>query len=324
MLSRTLFATLPALLVSAQQYSLTETGGRNTLDYRLHLKVDGKPASFWHDVALYPQQGNASIVNFVVEIPRWEDGKIEIRRDEPLNPIFHDDNEEGPRFVESIWPHRSYPFLYGSIPQTWESPNFNHSFTNFPGDNDPVDAFDIGQDIGYVGQIKQVKILGGLAVIDGDETDWKILVIDVNDPLAPYVNEIQDLEQYRPGVAGSYRQWFRTYKVPRGDGTLTIAGENYQNATFTSSIIAESHEWWKELVAGEVDSNEINYNQTSSAEYNNSYVEPGSVWDELEIPRWSTYGQAAQKPERFNRWYYLDGNEELIVLPGDYAPPEED
>ncbi|PPJ52694.1 hypothetical protein CBER1_10828 [Cercospora berteroae] len=117
-------------------------------------------------------------------------------------------------------------------------------------------------------------------------------------------------------------QWFRTYKVPRGDGTLTIAGENHQNATFTSSI-AESHEWWQELVAGEVDSNEINYNQTSSTEYNNSYVEPGTAWDELEIPRWSTYGQAAQKPERYNGWYYLDDNEELIVLRGDYSPSEE-
>ncbi|USW55258.1 Putative inorganic pyrophosphatase [Septoria linicola] len=231
MLCLTLLTTLSALFASAQQYSLTETGGRNTLDYRLHLNVDGKPASFWHDVALYPDARNTSIVNFVVEIARWEDGKIEIRRDEPLNPIFHDDNDEGPRFVESVWPHRSYPFLYGSIPQTWETPNKNHSFTGLPGDNDPVDAVDIGQDIGYVGQVKQVKIIGGLAVIDGDETDWKILVIDVNDPLAPYINEIQDLDRCRPGVAESYRQWFR---------------------------------------------------------------------------------------------YYLDENEELIVLPGDYAPPEED
>lgn len=60
--------------------------------------------------------------------------------------------------------------------------------------------------LGYIGQVKQVKILGGLAVNDvseetdhwdalrgqlikkGDETDWKILAIDIKDPLAPYVN----------------------------------------------------------------------------------------------------------------------------------------
>jgi inorganic pyrophosphatase len=62
------------------------------------------------------------------------------------DPIFHDDRNDLPRFVESVWPHKSYPFHYGSIPQTWESPNFNHSFTGFPGDNDPMDLFDIGQE----------------------------------------------------------------------------------------------------------------------------------------------------------------------------------
>lgn len=45
-----------------------------------------------------------------------------------------------------MWPHKSYPFLYGSIPQTWESPNFDHEFTGYPGDNDPVDIIDIGDE----------------------------------------------------------------------------------------------------------------------------------------------------------------------------------
>lgn len=137
---------------------------------------------------LWPDVAQKHIINFVVEIPRWADGKIEIKRDEPLNPIFHDERNDAPRFVESVWPHKSYPFLYGSIPQTWENPNLNHSFTGFPGDNDPIDLFDIGQDIGYTGQVKQVKVLGGLALSDGNETDWKILGVDVNDPLAPFVN----------------------------------------------------------------------------------------------------------------------------------------
>lgn len=60
-----------------------------------------------------------------------------------LDPIFHDSRNDAPRYVESVWPHKSYPLLYGSIPQTWESPNFNHSFTGEPGDNDPVDIFSL-------------------------------------------------------------------------------------------------------------------------------------------------------------------------------------
>jgi inorganic pyrophosphatase len=63
-----------------------------------------------------------------------------------LDPIFHDARRGQPRYVESVWPHKSYPFIYGSIPQTWESPNFEHEFTGFLGDNDPVDLFDIGQE----------------------------------------------------------------------------------------------------------------------------------------------------------------------------------
>jgi inorganic pyrophosphatase len=53
------------------------------------------------------------------------------------------------------------------VPQTWEDPNFDHEYTGFPGDNDPVDLFDVsGIDEGYVGQVKQVKILGALAMVD--------------------------------------------------------------------------------------------------------------------------------------------------------------
>lgn len=49
------------------------------------LKKNGEPASFWHDVPIYPEEGNETIINFVVEIPRWTNGKIEIQREEPLS-----------------------------------------------------------------------------------------------------------------------------------------------------------------------------------------------------------------------------------------------
>ena len=38
------------------------------------------------------------------------------------------------------------------------------------------------------GEVKQVKILGVMALIDEGETDWKVLAIDVNDPLASKMN----------------------------------------------------------------------------------------------------------------------------------------
>lgn len=47
---------------------------------------------------------------------------------------------------------------------------------------------EIGEQVAYPGQIKQVKVLGVMALLDEGETDWKVLAIDVNDPLAPKLN----------------------------------------------------------------------------------------------------------------------------------------
>ena len=141
-----------------------------------------------------------------VEIPRWTDGKIETHRNEPLSeftlspqstftysldPIFHDDKKKQPKFVYSVWPHRSYPFNYGSIPQTWEDSTHVNNMTGYVGDNDPMDIFDISSvEPGHVGEIRTVKILGGLAMIDDDKTDFKVIAVDVRDPLSKVVESI--------------------------------------------------------------------------------------------------------------------------------------
>ncbi|KAL4918734.1 inorganic pyrophosphatase [Aspergillus aurantiobrunneus] len=300
--------------------SLRTIGGRNTLEWRVWLEQNGQPISFWHDVPIYPDERNKQIINFVVEIPRWQDGKIEIHREEPLNPIFHDDRDGNPRYVESVFPHKAYPFLYGSIPQTWESPNFDHNFTNEPGDNDPMDLFDIGQDLGYTGQVKQVKILGAIAPNDGGETDWKVLAIDVNDPIAPLVDNFADVEKYRPGLVQSYRDWFTYYKVARGDDLIPIVGNSYVNATFAAATVAQSHGFWLDLVKGTVDTGEINYNQTSRPDIPHSFISKSSATDRLGLPAESDEKPAAPKPARFEQWFYLDKEFQLIeenVVGGD-------
>jgi inorganic pyrophosphatase len=60
--------------------------------------------------------------------------------------------------------------------------------TQAKGDNDPVDVCEIGQHVGHSGEIKKVKVLGVMALLDEGETDWKLLAIDVNDPLANQIN----------------------------------------------------------------------------------------------------------------------------------------
>jgi inorganic pyrophosphatase len=47
----------------------------------------------------------------------------------------------------------------------------------------------------------KVKVLGAVALIDEGETDWKVLAIDVEDPLAAEIDDIDSLEAKMPGDA---------------------------------------------------------------------------------------------------------------------------
>lgn len=271
------------------------------------LELNGDPISPWHDVPLHPTSNDTSVVNFVVEIPRWTAGKIEIKRDEPLNPIFHDERNDAPRFRENVWPYKAHPFLYGSIPQTWESPNFNHSFTGYPGDNDPMDLFDIGQDPGYYGQVKQVKVLGGLAVVDDDETDWKIMGIDLKDPISAFVNSVEDVEKYRPGTTQAFYDWFAGFETEK----TPIIGERYQNQTFCLQQIAESHNFWRDLVAGTVDPNEIKFAQTSNQQLD-SYTSCQEATKKFDLPKKHKPGKPAEVPEKFQGWFFYSAEGKLL------------
>ncbi|KAL2214510.1 inorganic pyrophosphatase [Sarocladium strictum] len=315
-------ALLSAIASAAEKFdydslSLREVGARNTVDWRVWLEKDGEPISFWHDIPLYADESKKNIISFYVEIPRWTDAKIETKRNEPLNPIFHDTKSNEPRFVESVWPHKTYPILYGSVPQTWEDPNFDHEYTGFPGDNDPVDLFDVsGIDEGYVGQVKQVKILGALAMVDDDSTDWKVIAIDIRDPVADLVESVEDLEKYRPGLAKAMYDWFIYYKVARGNPTNTIVGGDYVNATTAVEVIHESHEYWLDLMKGKTVAKKINREQTSNPRWCKTFVEKEVATEKLNIPKQSKIEPAAKKPEKYEYWYYLDDEFKLIELPG--------
>jgi inorganic pyrophosphatase len=79
-------------------------------------------------------------------------------------------------------------------------------------------------------------------------------------------------------------------------------------------VLEESHGYWQELVAGEVDPNEINFNQTSQ-ETLDSFVSRCNTMKELDVPKKEELKPAAAVPEKYSWWYYLDENLELIELP---------
>ncbi|CAN0161443.1 unnamed protein product, partial [Hapterophycus canaliculatus] len=151
-------------------------------------------------------------------------------------------------------------FNYGCFPRTWEDPEHVHPDTNFPGDNDPLDVCEIGLRIVATGDVRQVKVLGVLAMIDEDETDWKVIVIDKEDRWAPELNDVDDVERLLPGVVSAIREWFRTYKVPDGKPENKFAlDEQCMGRSYAMKVVSECHMSWRNLVGkaeqGEVKSN---------------------------------------------------------------------
>ncbi|KAF9981051.1 Inorganic pyrophosphatase [Mortierella antarctica] len=208
------------------EFTTRVVGAPNTLEHRVFIERNGAPVSAFHDVPLYADKAN-NIFNMIVEIPRWSNAKLEISKDEAFNPIKQDVKKGKLRFVRNCFPHHGYIWNYGALPQTWEDPTQSHPETKARGDNDPLDVCEIGEQVGYTGQIKQVKVLGVMALLDEGETDWKVIVIDVTDPLANKLNDIEDVERHLPGFIRATNEWFRIYKIPDGkpENQFAFSGE---------------------------------------------------------------------------------------------------
>lgn len=58
-------------------YSVRKIGQPNTFEYRVFAERDGVPLSWFHDIPLYANE-QQTILNMIVEIPRWTNSKLEV------------------------------------------------------------------------------------------------------------------------------------------------------------------------------------------------------------------------------------------------------
>jgi len=207
-----------------------------------------KLISPWHDIPLSPnnsQTNEEKTFNFITEIPKFSRAKLEIATKQQSNPIKQDSKNGQPRFY-----HGPIFWNYGCIPQTWENPHKCTEELNAYGDNDPLDVVEIGSQSLEMGSVTEIKVIGSLALIDDGEVDWKVIGINLNDPLAKTVENITDLHNQHPEIISGVREWFRWYKYP--DGKLNTFGykEEAKDRLFTEQIIQETHEEWKNLLSG--------------------------------------------------------------------------
>ncbi|KAK7790861.1 hypothetical protein R5R35_010732 [Gryllus longicercus] len=232
-------------------YSVEERGAPNSTEYRVYLRNESGPISPLHDIPLLADSCK-KIFNMVVEIPRWTNAKMEINLKEVLNPIKQDVKKGKLRYVANCFPHHGYIWNYGAFPQTWENPDVLDEATGCKGDNDPVDVLEIGYRVAKRGEVIKVKVLGAVALIDEGETDWKIITIDVNDPLAEQMKDIADVEKHYPGLLKATIEWFKVYKIPDGkpENQFAFNGEA-KNREFAHKVVDEVHKFWQSLVKKE-------------------------------------------------------------------------
>ncbi|KAI0443319.1 inorganic pyrophosphatase [Xylaria telfairii] len=286
----------------ASPYSIRKVAAPNTLEHRVYLEKDGVPISPFHDIPLYANQ-EQTILNMVVEIPRWTNAKLEISKDELLNPIKQDVKKGKLRFVRNCFPHKGYLWNYGAFPQTWEDPNSIHPETKAKGDNDPLDVCEIGELVGYPGQIKQVKVLGVMALLDEEETDWKVIVVDVKDPLASKLNDVEDVERHLPGLLRATNEWFRIYKIPDGkpENQFAFTGE-CKNKAYAMDVIHECAEAWEKLITGKTQSGGISTTNLTVA-HSPSRVTP------KDLPPLPPNENLAPEPidSSIDKWFFISG-----------------
>lgn len=257
------FSISSELLQIMSNYTTIERGALNTMDYRIFFQKEDNLVSPMHDIPMYADEPN-KIFHMVVEVPRWTNAKMEINLKETLNPIKQDIKKGQVRNVANCFPHHGYIWNYGAIPQTWENPEVLDEATGFKGDNDPIDVLEIGYRVAKRGEVLKVKVLGTVALIDEGETDWKIIVIDVNDPMAEQMNDVGDINKHFPGLLRATIEWFKIYKIPDGkpENQFAFNGEA-KPKEFALHVIEEVHKHWKTLIAKEAAAGDIACTNTS-------------------------------------------------------------
>lgn len=227
--------------------SKTKTEGQfGTLGFKLiHKEV----VSFWHDIPLRPSGQDEKIINLVTEIPMYVTAKMEVQKAKPNNVISQDSNSDGsPR-------HYTYgtPFFnYGYIPQTWEDPSVK-SLMGHAGDNDPLDVIEVGLNPIPMGSVTPCRVLGSIELIDGGETDHKIICISLSDPDADRIHSMSDLDFIKKGHTAKLKDWLKRYKTSDGKKENSLGQEEPTSAQEALQIISETHERWR-LLCGKTQS----------------------------------------------------------------------
>ena len=121
------------------------------------------------------------------------------------------------------------PTLYGFIPKTLCGDRVKSLMPNaIVGDDDPLDICVISErPIARAEVILEVRVIGGMPMLDNGEADDKIIAVLINDPIW---NNVDDIDGLPVGIAERLRHYFMNYKtLPSEEPTVSI-GSTYNRA----------------------------------------------------------------------------------------------
>lgn len=127
-------------------------------------------------------------------------------------------------------------FLYGLIPETY-SAETTAAFSKIAkiGDGDPLDICVLSElPITRADIIMDVRVIGGIRLIDSNEVDDKIVAVLNGDP---FYEGINDISQINPVIIDRMRHYFLSYKSIPGESIKTQI-ESIYDANEAYSVIS--------------------------------------------------------------------------------------
>ena len=168
----------------------------------------------WHGVDIGPEA--PEVITCFVEMVPTDTVKYEV------------DKESGYLIIDRPQKYSNViPALYGFIPQTYSDDKVaeycmeKSGKEGVTGDHDPVDICILTEkEISHGDILVRAKPIGGFRMIDGNESDDKIVAVLNNDAVYSEYNDIEDVPKL---VINRLKHYFLTYKdLPGNDRDVEI------------------------------------------------------------------------------------------------------
>jgi len=157
------------------------------------------------------------------------------------------------------------------------------------------------------GSVLPVKVLGILAMLDGGETDWKVIVMNSEEAARKKITNLAELTAVQPGLVEAVRRFFTVYKVPAGKAENVFAYDGeVKDAVLAVEVIRYTHQAWREMIGNCSISGEKvgSFNTGNSLQATTCSVSITKAKEEVDsMPVFDP--QEAELPQGVDEWSFL-------------------